>query len=117
MIKRFAFVLLSSMLCHAAFAGTNTFECIYETYSDEEGNHKAKDNFAISFLVEPAAKKAYMLGSLGSTEVELIPNTSGLTFVEVTGTGNVMVTAINDDGRSVHSRSGMVLGKIVPSQY
>ena len=54
---------------------------------------------------------------LGSTEVKLIPNTGGLTFVEVTGTGNVMVTVISDDGRSVHSRNGMVLGKIVPSQY
>lgn len=117
MIKRFVFVLLFSMLCHAAFASTNTFECIYKTYSDEEGNHKVKDNFAMSFLVDPTAKKAYMLGNLGSTEVKLIPNTDGLTFVEVTGTGNVMVTVISDDGRSVHSRNGIVLGEIVPSQY
>lgn len=117
MIKRFVFVLLFSMLCHAAFASTNTFECIYKTYSDEEGNHKAKDNFAMSFLVDPTARKAYMLGSLGSTEVKLIQNTGGVTFVEVTGTGNVMVTVISDDGRSVHSRNGIVLGEIVPSQY
>jgi len=117
MIKRFILVLLCSMSCHAAFASTTTFECNYDTYSDEEGNHKAKDKFAMSFLVDPAAKKAYMLGALGSTEVELIPNTGGLTFIEVTRTGNVMVTAISDDGRSVHSRNGIVLGKIVPSQY
>jgi len=117
MIKRLILVLLISMLCQAAFASTNAFECIYETYSDEDGNHKVKDNFAISFLIDSTAKKAYMLGNLGSIEVELIPNTGGLSFVEVTGTGNVMVTVISDDGRSVHSRNGLVLGKIVPSQY
>ncbi|MDD5472400.1 MAG: hypothetical protein PHP05_10860, partial [Sideroxydans sp.] len=81
------------------------------------GNHKANDNFAMSFLVDPTARKAYMLGNQGSTEVKLIPNTGGVTFVEVTAAGNVMVTVIADDGHSVHSRNGMILGKIVPSQY
>jgi len=117
MINRFVLALLFSMSCHAAFADTTTFECNYGTYSDEKGNHKAKGKFAMSFLVDPAVKKAYMVGSLGNTEVELIPNTRGLTFVEVTATGNVMVTVISDDGHSVHSRNGLVLGEIVPSQY
>ena len=117
MIKRFVFVLLFSMLCHAAFASTNKFECIYKNYSNEEGNYKAEENFSMSFIVDAITRKAYMLGNLGSTEVTLVPNTGGVTFIEVTGTGNIMVTVISEDGRSVHSRNGIVLGKIVPSQY
>lgn len=117
MFKPFAFVLFLSILCHAAFAGTHTFECSYESYSDEKGSHKVKDSFAMSFLVDQSTKKAYMLGNLGSTEVKMIPNTNGVTFVEVTVTGNVMVTVISDNGSSVHSRNGMVLGSIVPSQF
>jgi hypothetical protein len=109
--------ILGMVLCHPALASTITFDCSYETYSDRRGNHKVNSKFAMTFLVDSAAGKAYMIGSVGSTDVRLVSNTDGLTFIEVTATGNVMVTVISNEGQSVHSRNGLVLGEIVPSQY
>ena len=105
---------LSTQLVHAE---TLSFECDYPSYSDNEGKHKTKEQFGLRFLIDMDAGKAYVLGNVGSEEVSLIPNDDGLTLVEVTGTGNVMVTAISKTGNSVHSRSGIMFGEIVPSQY
>lgn len=110
-------LLLSIVFSTPSLANTITFDCDYKTYSDEQGNHKVDKPFRMTFLIDSKAEKAYMIGHAGSSEVEMIPNAQGFTLVEVTGTGNVMTTAIADSGKSVHSRNGIVLGNIVPSQY
>jgi hypothetical protein len=63
-------------------------------------------------------KKTYMLGNNGSSEVTPIANSDGgITFVEVTPSGNVMVTAITLSGEAVlHSRNGIFGKELVPSQ-
>jgi len=109
--------LASILFSTPSLANTVTFECDYKTYSDEQGNHKVDKPFRMTFLIDSKAGKAYMIGNAGSSEVEMIPNAEGFTLVEVTGTGNVMVTVIADGGKSVHNRSGIILGDIVPSQY
>ena len=101
----------------AANAETTTYECDYPTYSDEKGLHNVKAPFRLTFLIDSSSKKAYLIGNAGSAELSLIQNSYGLTLVEVTGSGNAMVTAITSKGKSVHSRSGIILGDLVPSQY
>jgi hypothetical protein len=104
--------LLAVTSAHAA----ETYHCAYPSYSDETGLHKAKEPFKLTFLVD--SKTAYHIGPLGAEKVSIVPNNhGGLTFVEITQTGNVMVTAISADSASVHSRSTNIAGKIVPSQY
>ena len=100
-----------------AWADTMTFECDYATYSDRMGLHKVEGPFKLTFLIDSKADKAYLIGNNGSSEVVLIPNGGGVTLVETTDTGNVMVTAITKKGESVHSRNGIMGGKIIPSQY
>jgi hypothetical protein len=101
----------------AARAETTTYECDYPTYSDEKGLHNVKAPFRLTFLIDPSTKKAYLIGNAGSAEVLLVQNSHGLTLVEITGSGNAMVTAITSKGESVHSRSSIILGDLVPSQY
>jgi hypothetical protein len=102
---------------NAAKAETTTYECDYPTYSDEKGPHNVKAPFRLTFLMDSSTKKAYLIGNAGSSEVSLLQNSYGFTLVEVTSSGNVMVTAITHKGASVHSRNGMILGELVPSQY
>jgi hypothetical protein len=102
----------------AAMADTTTFECSYRSYSDEAGNHAVKGSFKLTFLIDTKADKAYLIGNNGSSEVVVILNDDGgLTLVETTASGNVMVTVIAAKEESVHSRNGIMNGKIIPSQY
>jgi hypothetical protein len=111
------FVLMSAFIGSAAAADTVTFDCDYKTYSDPEGTHKVEKQFRLTFLIDSKAKKSYLIGNNGSSEVQLVVNADGFTLVEVTDSGNVMVTAISANGKSVHSRNGIMLGDIIPSQY
>jgi hypothetical protein len=47
----------------------------------------------------------------------MIPAEHGLTFVEVTRSGNVMTTTIARDGAAVHSRNAIIGETLFPSQY
>lgn len=116
-LRLMSFALAGLAVSSIASADTTTFECKYATYSDKTGLHKVEEPFKLTFLVDAKAEKAYLIGNNGSSEVVLIPNGGGLTFVETTGSGNVMVTAITKKGESVHSRNGIMNGAIIPSQY
>jgi hypothetical protein len=82
------------------------------------GVKKESKPFELRFVSDPKTKKAYMLGNNGSSEVTLIGNSGGgVTFIEVTDSGNVMVTTIASSGEAVHSRNGIISGELIPSQY
>lgn len=114
-------ILLSALLLFSAsstFAVTFTYECNYQSFSDEEGNHPVASRFTISFLVDNDTGKAYVLGNNGSNEVIYLENPFGsISFIEVTDSKNVMTTTISPVGKSVHSRNSAVLMELVPSQY
>jgi hypothetical protein len=57
------------------------------------------------------------MGNAGSSEVQIINGTHGISFLELTQTGNVMVTSITNAGDSVHSRNSIIFDKLIPSQY
>jgi len=114
-------ILLTSTILRfsaALSASPISYICNYDSYSDEEGNHKVGKEFVLTFIVDSENKKAYIVGNQGSEEVATIPHKiGGVSFVEVTGSGNVMSTAIDTTGNSVHSRNTSLGGELVPSQY
>ncbi len=118
-MKSFYLALLTaaSSTVHGAAAAPTTYVCDYKTYSNEKGLHKVDAAFVLTFLLDASTQKAYLIGNNGSSEVLLLAQDAGLTFVEITDSGNAMVTAIAKNGSSVHSRTGIILNEIVPSQY
>ena len=117
MLRSFMASILLLLSSGVALSDTTTFECTYAKYSDEAGSHAEKKPFRLTFLVDSSAEQAYLIGNNGSSKVELVGNPGGFTFVEITGTGNVMVTAITKSGESVHSRTGIMGDVIIPAQY
>ncbi|BDU59354.1 hypothetical protein LMORI2_23360 [Limnohabitans sp. MORI2] len=57
------------------------------------------------------------MGNNGSAEVKAIQNAGGISFVEITTSGNVMVTTIAKSGEAVHSRNAVMQSQLVSSQY
>ena len=106
-----------SLVPALAQASPMSFLCDYKSFSDNKGLHAVESPFTMTFVVDPAANKAYMVGKLGTADLMIVPNASGLTLIEVTETGNVMVTAILPNGQSMHSRNTIMGDELIPSQY
>jgi len=116
-MKRIYILTILLTLSATISAAPINFECKFTREASANG---IKDStFNMSYLLDEAAKKAYITGNVGSSEVQYITNaTGGITFIEITETGNVMVTAIsNKDHSAVHSRNGIIFGNLVPTQY
>ena len=110
-----AALLLSHLV--VAHAQVATYECNYPSYSDGKSVRRSTEKFGLTFVVDSSKKTAYIVGNNGGSEVHLVPSAFGPTFIEVTQTGNVMTTAIANDGASVHSRGTRMQDGLVPSQY
>jgi hypothetical protein len=108
-------VLVALSPCFAIGA-TTSYVCEFSLEASPKGLSKQASPFELRFVVDSTTKKAYLMGNAGSSEVEIVPNTYGVSFVEVTGSGNVMVTAITIAGDAVHSRSGIISEVLLPSQ-
>ena len=109
---------VTSVLAAASYAGTTSYICDFPVFASPSGLEKVKKKFEMRFLSDPQTKKAYLLGNAGSSEVTPVrQKDGGVTFIEVTDTGNVMVTAITASGEAVHSRNGIMFGELIPSQY
>lgn len=97
-------------------AATTSYTCKYNLTATQNG--LSDEEFSLQFIHDAVSKKAYMIGNLGSTEVIVVPNNAGISFVEITDVGNVMSTSINTSGKSVHSRHTIWDGEnMQPSQY
>ena len=114
-MKLLAIILM--LIPSVAFGETITYICDYSSYSDVEGNHKVKEKFVLNFIVDSKTEKGYLLGNQGSSEVTVLQTEDKISFLEVTGTGNLMTTAIDSKSNSVHSRNTVILGDLMPSQY
>ena len=101
----------------AAQAETTSYTCKFTLQATPKGLTQQAKPFELRFLVDKGTEKAYLLGNAGSSEVEIIPNRDGISFIEITGTGNVMVTAVTSSGSAVHSRNGIMSKELVPSQF
>ena len=110
-------LVLAASLPYLAAAATTSYVCSFTVEASPKGLAKQEKPFELRYVVDTTAKKAYLVGNAGSSEVEIIPNTDGVSFVEITNSGNVMVTAIAANGASVHSRNGIMFKDLVPSQF
>ena len=110
--------LVSWWASSMSWAETTTYVCNYSSYVNEEGLHSVEEGkFVLTFLIDLETGKAYMLGNVGSTEVRMLTSSGGLSFIEITSVGNVMTTAIDTKGKSVHSRNSVMFGDLIPTQY
>lgn len=115
LLSLFFLIALIASFSNNAFSA-ETYECQYTSFSNQKGNHK--EEFNLIFLVDVSAGKSYIVGNNGSSEVNYIDNAAGLSFIEITDSGNVMTTAIDANMKSVHSRNSIGLtGELLPSQY
>ena len=118
-VRRLVRFLAISVLLYPTivFAETDTFTCLYTKTADESGLREAEDDFVLRFLIDDQTGKAYLVGNAGSSEVEVITGGGFLSFIEITGVGNIMTTTIVSNGKSVHSRNSVILGDLLASQY
>ena len=107
----------AALLPCLAVAATTSHVCLFTVEASPKGLAKQEKPFELRYVVDTTTKKAYLVGNAGSSEVEIIPNTDGISFVEITNSGNVMVTAIAANGAAVHSRNGIMFKSLVPSQF
>ncbi len=102
----------------AAGAETVTYTCTYDSYSNEKGLHKVQDAFKLVFTVDKTRETARSVGPNGPIDVELLYSPEGgLTFVEAIEGGKVLVTSIDRQEKSVHSRNIILQGRVASSQY
>ena len=111
-------VIAWSFVSIPTLANIITYECDYPTYSDKTGIQKAK-GFEVTFVSDTDTGKAYMSGNNGSTEVSLSmrADKEGVNVLEMTDSGNMMLTTILFSGQSVHSRNSAIMGEFIASQY
>jgi len=115
---RLLMILSFSLFSSVIYASPVTFVCNYDSYSNTTGNHKVKSKFVLTFIVDNKNESAYIIGNNGSEKVAYFSHPmGGNAFVEVTTTKNIMSTAIDNKGNSVHSRNTLLNGGLIPSQY
>ncbi len=100
-----------------AIAATTSYTCIFPVENSPKGLSRPATPLELRYLEDAMAKKSYLMGNNGSSEVHAIKNMSGTSFIEITGSGNVMITAITNTGDAVHSRHSILSGNLIPSQY
>lgn len=116
-ISLFRWFIAAVLLPAVAHGATTSYTCKFSVEATPKGLSKQAPPFELRFVVDTSVRKAYLLGNAGSSEVEVIPNTDGISFVEITASGNVMVTAVTNSGEAVHSRNGIMFKDLVPSQF
>jgi phage gp36-like protein len=109
-----AFTLSSAAV---AAANTESYACRFATEASPTGVTKPASPLELRFVHDIAAEKAYLMGNAGSSQVGVIDNKNGISFLEITAAGNVMTTTITTQGEAVHSRNGIMMNKLIPSQY
>ena len=111
-------LLITAILTHgAAIAATISYTCIFPLENSPKGLTKPSTPFEMRYVQDTTADKSYLMGNAGSSEVHAIKNASGVSFIEITDSGNVMVTAITNSGDAAHSRNSIMSSKLIPSQY
>lgn len=100
MKKLFFIVFILFSFSQFTYADTTTIVCDYKTFSDNEGLHEVGNKFELTFIIDKDNGKAYMVGNLGTTEVKWVNSGEGISFIEITGSGNVMITAIDAKSNS-----------------
>lgn len=113
-IPNFLFLISFSSITWGA---TASLECKFNLEASQNGLVKQSQPFELRFVRDLQKKTTYLMGNSGSAEVKAIENNDAVSYVEVTTSGNVMVTTITNSGDAVHSRNTVMQSKLIPSQY
>ena len=84
--------LIMPLFASISEAQTTHFECSYPVNASLDDNNTPEistGEFNISFLLDEEANKAYIIGNGGVEEVLISNHSGGITFIEITATGNV----------------------------
>jgi len=114
-VKNYIYLLV--LISSSVLSETITFECTFVDFVDQEGLHKEKKPLTMTYFIDGTTKKAYSIGSTGTSEVIPVAGSDQISFVEVTASGNVMTTTIVGTNSAVHSRNSVLFGELIPSQY
>lgn len=117
-IKRKAIVGLTMVLiCSGhAHAAVVSYHCSFPTYSDPSGL-RDQVGFGFEIQYDDISHNAFIVGNVGMSPATPIVGSDSSTFIEVTPTGAVMTTTIDNEGATVHSRHTVILGNLSPSQH
>jgi hypothetical protein len=113
-----ALALAATMFAGLSSAPAKSFKwnCVYAQKASPEG--LAKDSFKMEFAYDDITGKGVLIGNLGVSDIEVHRGPYGVTFLEKLGGGAVQTTTVANDGKSVHSRHTIIMGKeMVPSQF
>lgn len=99
-----------------AHAEVVTYHCTFPSYSDPSGLWDQK-GFGFDIMYDNVSQNAFMVGNLGMSPASTLVGGDSPTFLEITAMGNVMVTAIAQDGVAAHSRHTVIAGSLHPSQH
>lgn len=116
-MKKITTLFIFALFSFPAQAQIVTYKCKYSLYSDMEGLHQPEEGFLLTFVIDSQLNTAFMTGNNGSSTVAVVNGFDHLNFIEETEMGNVMVTTITSELKSVHSRNSVLFGELVPSQY
>jgi hypothetical protein len=90
------------------------YTCKYEDGIDSNGN---KRWYTLTLLHDESSNKSYHIGKNRQYELLRFPNKNGITFFEERNDGSVMLVTIDSKSKSVYSRHGTFLGKLLrPTQ-
>lgn len=103
----------------ASFGGPVTLKCVFTKGYHEKG--ALNEELVFHYVLDVDNDIYYALSNNGSNPVKMIPNESGLSLIEITGTGNVATTSIIFDDRpqmnAAHSRNMIFQKNLLASQY
>ena len=102
----------------AGLAAAQTYQCAFTYWHDDSGS-TGKEKMNLIFTVDLAANKATFTGNLGTSEVDFVNGVFGMSFIEETGFGNIMLTTIeHESGKAVHSRHYLdIWGTLYSQRY
>ena len=86
------------------------YTCKYEAGVDSNGN---KRWYTLTLSLDESSNKFYHIGKNRRYELLHFPNKNGITFFEERNDGSVMVVTIDSKLKSVYSRHGTLLGKLL----
>jgi hypothetical protein len=93
--------------------------CKYQNRSTETGNTLLTEEFYVIFCINKNKKRAFVKTIFeDSNDAIVIPNImGGMSILQILDNGNVAVTTLDLQGRSVHSRNIIIKGISASSQY
>lgn len=110
--------LIAAMaLCPAAHASVTSYTCNFLIAASPNGLEKQKVPFEMQYVSDTGKNTNYLIGKLGSEEVEMVTNFYGVSFIARTASGNISVTTITKSGDAVHSRNTIIGNELLPSQF